>query len=162
MKVTEAVLARRSTRQFLPTPVADETIRSLLEQACRAPSRNNFQPWKIFVVNGASLDALKAEADATEEEPPGYEILPQGIAKPHRMARQRLSNQLFDTLGITDEDLEVQNERLNEVNHRFFDAGNRHVCSGVLGAAQQPGEHLRRRSGGTDAGLRHGDRPPRP
>jgi len=44
MNVAEAVIARRSIRAFLPTPVPDDTIRQLLEVASRAPSGGNVQP----------------------------------------------------------------------------------------------------------------------
>ena len=46
MKVSEAVAARRTIRAFLDKPVSDDTIRSLLEKAARAPSGGNVQPWR--------------------------------------------------------------------------------------------------------------------
>ncbi|MDA7785578.1 nitroreductase family protein, partial [Pseudomonadales bacterium] len=45
MKVSEAVVARKSIRSFLDTPVSDEQISQLLEKAARAPSGGNVQPW---------------------------------------------------------------------------------------------------------------------
>ena len=44
--VDEAIESRQSMREFLPTPVARETIAHLLELASRAPSGTNTQPWK--------------------------------------------------------------------------------------------------------------------
>jgi acyl-CoA thioester hydrolase len=56
--VDEAILSRQSIRQFLPTPVPRETIAHLLEVASRAPSGTNTQPWKAYVLQGASRDTL--------------------------------------------------------------------------------------------------------
>ena len=56
--VEEAIVSRQSIRQFLPKPVPRETIAHLLEVASRAPSGTNTQPWKAYVLQGASRDAL--------------------------------------------------------------------------------------------------------
>jgi nitroreductase len=58
MHVSEAVVRRKSVRQFLPDPVDDATMRELLELSARAPSGGNVQPWRIYVVNGDSMTAL--------------------------------------------------------------------------------------------------------
>lgn len=120
--MTEAVLARKSIRKFLPTPVDDDTIKSLLEGASRSPSRNNLQPWKIFVVNGESMERLKAEVDATEEEGDAYELQPPQIWQPHRSARFDLCEQQFDKIGIGADDWPARIDYLNKTNYRFFDA----------------------------------------
>ena len=49
MKVSEAILSRKSVRQFLKDPVQNSLLRSLLEQASRSPSGGNLQPWHIYV-----------------------------------------------------------------------------------------------------------------
>ena len=59
MNVSEAVAARKSIRAFLPDPVSDDTIRTLLEKASRAPSGGNLQPWRIYVVNGSTMDRFR-------------------------------------------------------------------------------------------------------
>lgn len=41
MDVSQAVARRQSVRAVLPTPVADATLRSLLERAAQAPSGGN-------------------------------------------------------------------------------------------------------------------------
>ncbi|MFD3683708.1 nitroreductase [Nocardiopsis sp. NPDC058631] len=63
---TDIVRSRRSVRGFLPDPVPAADIRSVLEDAQRAPSNCNTQPWQVHVVSGAHRDALSAallEAD---------------------------------------------------------------------------------------------------
>lgn len=122
MNVTEAVLARKSIRQFLPTPVADETIRSLLERASRSPSRSNYQPWRIFVLNGESMEALRAEADGRELEPEGYEISHPTIWQPYRSARFDVLKQIFERVGIGLQDYEARQNHLHDSNYESFGA----------------------------------------
>ena len=55
MQVSQAVAQRRSVRAFLDKPVSDELLRQLLEKAGRAPSGGNLQPWRVFVINGATM-----------------------------------------------------------------------------------------------------------
>ena len=107
MNVTDAVNARRSVRAFLPDPVSDETIRGLLEVAARAPSGGNLQPWRIFVVNGESMDRFREHLAAADPvEPPGYEIYPASLWEPYRTNRFTVGEQLYATLGIPREDKE--------------------------------------------------------
>jgi len=54
----DVVRARHSTRAFLPDPVPDEIIRTILEDASRAPSNCNTQPWDVHIVSGAKRDEL--------------------------------------------------------------------------------------------------------
>lgn len=122
MNVTEAVLNRKSIRRFLPTPVPNEVIRALLEQASRSPSRANFQPWKIYVLNGESMDALKAEVDTTDNEPPGYDLVSPGFSEPHRMARFHFVEQMFAKVGLADQNMHVREEYLESINLEFFGA----------------------------------------
>ena len=56
--VDAAIVSRFSCRAFLPTPVARETIEEILAVASRAPSGTNCQPWKVYVLQGASRDSL--------------------------------------------------------------------------------------------------------
>ena len=77
MNVVDAVNARLSVRQFLPTAVSDDQLRSLLSDASRAPSGGNVQPWRMYVVNGDSLTRMR-EFLTTQPpvEEPEYEIYP--------------------------------------------------------------------------------------
>jgi nitroreductase len=44
------IFARRSVRSYTTDPVADETVRSLLEAAMAAPSARACDPWRFVVV----------------------------------------------------------------------------------------------------------------
>ena len=50
MDVTDAILKRRSIRNFRPEPVEKEKIEKVLEAARLAPSWGNTQPWRFIVV----------------------------------------------------------------------------------------------------------------
>jgi len=50
MDVTEAILKRRSIRNWKPVPVEKEKIEKVLEAGRRAPSWGNTQPWQFIVV----------------------------------------------------------------------------------------------------------------
>ena len=60
MNVTEATQRRASIRSFLPAPVTDEQIKDLLEVASRAPSGGNVQPWRVYVINGDSMERFRS------------------------------------------------------------------------------------------------------
>lgn len=106
MKVSEALESRLSVREFLPDPVPVETIRAILETAKRAPSGGNLQPWTVYVVTGAGIEALKAlvrekMADSPKGEGTEYHIYPPELTEPYRTRRFRVGEQLYDTIGIT-------------------------------------------------------------
>ncbi len=101
MHVSDAVVARRSIRAFLPDPVSDDTIRELLEKASRAPSGGNVQPWRIYVVNGDSMTRLREFlADQPPFEEPAYDIYPPELWEPYRTNRFTVGEQMYATLGI--------------------------------------------------------------
>jgi nitroreductase len=55
MDVFEAILGRRSIRQYKPNPVPEKLIEKILEAARWAPSGSNIQPWKFIVVSDRDL-----------------------------------------------------------------------------------------------------------
>jgi nitroreductase len=59
MELQEAVLGRRSIRQFLTKPVSDELIKDLITESLWSPSWGNTQPWEIVVGTGESLSEFK-------------------------------------------------------------------------------------------------------
>ncbi len=104
MNVTDAVNARRSIRAFRADPVDDETIARLLTVASRSPSGGNVQPWRIYVVNGASMTRFRT---FLQDRPPGaaaYDIYPQGLTEPYRSSRFKIGEDMYATLGITRDD----------------------------------------------------------
>ncbi|ETR78745.1 NADH dehydrogenase [Afipia sp. P52-10] len=124
MNVTEAVLKRQAIRAFRPDPVSGDVVRSLLETARHAPSGGNLQPWRIYVLSGAPLNAFVAEiADKlsrNERETPEYDIYPRNLWEPLRSRRSKAGEQRYHALGIG---REANGQAiLEEHNFRFFGA----------------------------------------
>ena len=68
MKVSEAVAQRSSIRAFLDTPVSDGLIKDLLEKSARAASGGNLQPWRVFVLNGESMERFMVALNSYDGE----------------------------------------------------------------------------------------------
>jgi nitroreductase len=60
MTFHDVLTARHSVRDFLPTPVSEELIRSVLGDAQLSPSNCNTQPWDVHIVSGGKRDELSA------------------------------------------------------------------------------------------------------
>ena len=103
--VVAAVTGRRSVRAFLPTPVAQETVRAILAGATRAPSGTNIQPWLVHVVTGAARERLSAAALAAAEAGETsleYAYLPEAMKEPYLSRRRKIGYDLYARYGIAD------------------------------------------------------------
>jgi len=122
VNVVDAVYTRRSVRAFRPDPVADEVIAALLTDAARAPSGGNVQPWRIYVVNGESMGALRAHLDGSPPlEEPEYDVYPHKLWEPYRTNRYALGELMYATLGIARDDKEGRIRQFAR-NDEFFGA----------------------------------------
>ena len=122
MKVSDAVLKRRSIRAFTSQPINNKVIKDLLALAARSPSGGNLQPWKIYVVNDQSMKKfIEFQARWDQPETPGYAIYPSGLTEPYRTSRYQLGEAMYELLGIPREDKDA---RLQQVmrNFEFFGA----------------------------------------
>jgi nitroreductase len=132
MTVDEAIQTRLSARAFTSQPVAPELIQEILALASRAPSGTNTQPWKVYVLRGASRDSLVAQVcaahDALRADPAlaaeyreEYDYYPEKWVSPYIDRRRENGWGLYGLLGITKGDkdgMHAQHQR----NFRFFDA----------------------------------------
>jgi hypothetical protein len=59
--VSQFLASRRSTRDFLPTPVPPEIINQILTDALTAPSWSNTRPFKVAVATDEVKDRISAE-----------------------------------------------------------------------------------------------------
>ncbi len=130
--VDAAITSRMSVRAFLPRPVPRQTIEHLLEMAARAPSGTNTQPWKAYVLQGASRDSLVAKVcaahDALRDDPSlaaqyreEYDYYPEQWVSPYIDRRRENGWGLYGLLGIAKgekDKMHAQHQR----NFRFFDA----------------------------------------
>jgi nitroreductase len=122
MKVSEAVLSRRSIRAFTSEPINNKVIHDLLALAARSPSGGNLQPWKIYVINNQSMKKfIEFQDNWNQPETPGYAIYPSGLTEPYRTSRYQLGEAMYELLGIPREDKDA---RLQQVlrNFEFFGA----------------------------------------
>ena len=55
MDAYEAIITRRSVREYAGEPVSDEVVEQLLRAAMQAPSAGNQQPWHFVVVSERTL-----------------------------------------------------------------------------------------------------------
>jgi nitroreductase len=126
--VDAAITSRRSTRAFLPTPVAREDIESILEVAARAPSGTNTQPWKVYVLTGRTRQLLSERITAVHNDPAQaaqhteeYAYYPRQWSSPFIDRRRKVGWDLYALLNLKRDDkagMAAQHGR----NYRFFDA----------------------------------------
>lgn len=110
LSVTEALQSRRSVRAFLDRPVPAGLLRELLTAAARAPSGGNLQPWRLYALANAPLAALTEAMTArlsTKPQPdvPEYPIYPAQIPEPYKSERSRLSESMYNAVGIPRENM---------------------------------------------------------
>lgn len=130
--VDAAITSRMSARAFLTTAIPREKIEHILTVASRAPSGTNTQPWKVYVLQGASRDslvdkccaahdALRADPSLAEQYREEYDYYPTQWVSPYIDRRRENGWGLYGLLGIGKGDkdrMHLQHQR----NFRFFDA----------------------------------------
>ena len=122
MNVSEAVLLRKSIRGFLNTPVPNSVVRQLLKKASRAPSGGNLQPWKIFVINGPSMNKFLAhQASWNKSDSGAYDIYPPNLKEPYRTSRYEMGEEMYALLNIPRDDKDKRIEQVMK-NFEFFGA----------------------------------------
>ncbi|OYT93881.1 MAG: nitrobenzoate reductase [Burkholderiales bacterium PBB3] len=105
----DLIRGRRSVRDFLPTPIPEALLQSVLADANQSPSWSNTQPYRIAVASGAVRDRLATEL--TERFDLGMRAQRQGWrGKLQLLTRQRhvLPDGDFETNFAYPEDLQPQ------------------------------------------------------
>ena len=130
--VDMAIRSRMSVRAFTPQAVARADIEAILEVASRAPSGTNCQPWRVYVLQGASRDSLVdqvcAAHDAIRADPlvaqsyrEEYDYYPEKWVSPYIDRRRENGWGLYGLLGIGKGDKDKMHAQ-HQRNYRFFDA----------------------------------------
>lgn len=130
--VDAAIDSRFSARAFLPKPVPKALVEDILRVASRAPSGNNAQPWKVYVMQGQSLaslvdqvssahDAVYANPSLAADYREEYDYYPRQWISPYIERRRENGWSLYGLLGITKSDKDKMHAQHNR-NFRFFDA----------------------------------------
>jgi nitroreductase len=131
--VADAIASRFSCRAFhRDRPVPRAVLEEILAVASRAPSGTNTQPWRAYVLQGASRDGLVekvcAAHDAIYANPAlageyreEWDYYPQKWESPYIERRRENGWGLYGLLGIAKgekDKMHAQHQR----NYRFFDA----------------------------------------
>ncbi|MDB5899396.1 MAG: hypothetical protein JWP22_1934 [Ramlibacter sp.] len=131
--VDAAIASRFSCRAFhREREVPRQLLLDILDVAARAPSGTNTQPWQVYVLQGASRDALVdkvcAAHDAAYADPSRaaeyreeYDYYPTKWVSPFIDRRRENGWSLYGLLGIAKgekDKMHAQHQR----NFRFFDA----------------------------------------
>jgi nitroreductase len=125
MDVLEAMRSRKSTRAYLDTPVARETVEAVLDAARWAPSGVNIQPWRVAVVTGSTKERISTDLFAAREsrqpEKPDYAYYPAQWEEPYKSRRKASGLALYAALKISKDDTFARLKAWNN-NSRFFGA----------------------------------------
>ena len=127
-----AISSRQSARAFTDQPVPRDLVQALLTVASRAPSGTNTQPWKVYVLQGASrtglVDKVCAAHDQVRADPAlaaqyveEYDYYPQKWVSPYIDRRRENGWSLYGLLGIGKADKDKMHAQ-HQRNYRFFDA----------------------------------------
>jgi nitroreductase len=126
MHVRDAIATRYSCRAFLATPVPEKTVRDIVECAARAPSAGNIQPWRVDVIAGQRLEALKAMMRPRMSELPKgegteYPIYPPDLGPPYSERRFGVGEMLYRSINVARADKPARYRQYAR-NFEFFGA----------------------------------------
>jgi len=130
--VDAAITSRMSVRAFTGQSVEKQVLTHLLEVSSRSPSGTNTQPWKVYVLQGASRDSLVEKVCAAHEAVRAdpalaaqyveeYDYYPQKWVSPYIDRRRENGWGLYGLLGIGKGDKDQMHAQ-HQRNYRFFDA----------------------------------------
>jgi nitroreductase len=130
--VDHAITSRMSARAFTQQAVSRELITEILQVASRAPSGTNTQPWKVYVLQGTTRDALvdkvcaaheamRADPEVAKQYTEQYDYYPEKWVSPYIDRRRENGWSLYGLLGIGKADKDRMHEQ-QQRNFKFFDA----------------------------------------
>jgi nitroreductase len=130
--VDHAITSRMSARAFTQQAVSRELITEILQVSSRAPSGTNTQPWKVYVLQGETRDALvdkvcaaheamRADPEVAKQYTEQYDYYPEKWVSPYIDRRRENGWSLYGLLGIGKADKDRMHEQ-QQRNFKFFDA----------------------------------------
>jgi nitroreductase len=130
--VDTAIASRMSVRAFTSQEVPKELLEHILSVASRAPSGTNCQPWKVYVLQGASRaalvaracavhDSMRADASLAAQYAEEYDYYPAKWVSPYVDRRRENGWGLYGLMGIGKGDKDKMHAQ-HQANFRFFDA----------------------------------------
>ena len=140
---SQFLASRRSTREFLPTPIPHDVLNQLLSDALTAPSWSNTRPFKVAVAQGEIRDAISAEflnrwrvlskimrkgilnKMRIVYSRYGLPTSNRSIAKPYpaelRARAERVGKELYELFGVQRGDRDARDQQWAK-NYSFFGA----------------------------------------
>jgi nitroreductase len=140
---SEFLASRRSTRDFLPTPIAPEILNEVLTDAMTSPSWSNTRPYMIAIADGERRDRISAEFQkrwdvVAKQMSRGWIgklmllVTRYGLPTSNRMISKpyspelkpravRVGKELYTAFGIKREDREARDNWWAQ-NYKFFGA----------------------------------------
>ncbi len=130
--VDTAITSRMSARAFTQQAVPRALLEQILEVSSRAPSGTNTQPWKVYVLQGASRDSLVEKACAAHDSiranpelavnyKESYDYYPEKWVSPFIDRRRENGWSLYGLLDIGKGDKDKMHAQ-HQRNFKFFDA----------------------------------------
>ncbi len=120
--ISDAVLTRRSIRNFSDTPVPLDVLRDVLDKARFAPSGCNYQPWEATVLAGAPLAELQAKMlAAAPQDPKEYSWDAPAQSPRHDARLKELGGMMYGTMAIERSDRAARGDFVGQ-NLRSFGA----------------------------------------
>lgn len=114
MQFQETIKARHSTRFFEATPISEDILQAIVEDATRAPSWVNAQEWQAWILTGAALEGFRREFSqkVKEKEAGGSEVPASSRESFSDVGREnmRLFNAAREAAGLAKVKLEAQAE----------------------------------------------------
>jgi nitroreductase len=109
MDIVEAIQQRKSIRAFKPDPVSKEVLKEIFNNALRAPSWANTQPWEFAIVTGQKLEKIRQafveKGTAAEEDSPDIPR-PREFPQIYDTRRRVVGRKVLELKGIQREDKE--------------------------------------------------------
>lgn len=136
--VSDAVLSRRSIRDFARKPVPFDVLQRVLDTARWSPSGCNFQPWEATVLTGEPLRTLQEKLLMTpQQDPVEYVITPPDLPQEYTARLQALGAQMYGSINVRREDKDARAAIANQ-NAVSFGAPVLLLCHipRVMGIAQ--------------------------
>lgn len=124
MRIIDLLNTRKSTRAFLPKPIAQDRLEEIFQAAMRAPSNCNVQPWQVYVASGDARDtlsnALLDELNRGAAPNPEVDWRLQ-FDEPLQSRKYESANALYQSMGIARDNKKERKQALLR-NWAFFDA----------------------------------------
>lgn len=116
---------RYSVRQFLDQAPDWDQVKQIVTTAAQAASSKNTQPWKLHLVRGRALEALRQDYleafDQAQPAKPDYTYAPHPLPEDWMALARECGFSLFEHKGIERHDREARQAH-NRLNFEFFGA----------------------------------------